>query len=164
MPLVKTSFISKIILFLVAAMFSLSAMAIDFNENQRLANQGFATAQYDLGVMYNNGKGVRQDYAKAHNWYLKAASQGNATAQNNLGVMYSDGQGVRQDYAKAHDWYLKAASQGLYNAQFNLGMMYVKGEGVRQNKPTAKKWFGKACDNGFQRGCDNYRKLNEEGY
>lgn len=128
MPLFRTSFIHKTIIFLVAAMFSLSTIAADFSQIQWLANQGNATAQYDLGAMYSDGQGVRQDYAKAHDWYLKAASQGNATAQ------------------------------------FNLGMMYVKGEGVRQSKATAKKWFGKACDNGFQRGCDNYRKLNKQGY
>lgn len=28
----------------------------------------------------------------------------------------------------------------------------------------AKEWFGKACDDGDQKGCDNYRQLNEQGY
>lgn len=35
---------------------------------------------------------------------------------------------------------------------------------VRQDKRQAKEWFGKACDNGHQAGCEEYRKLNEEGY
>ena len=35
---------------------------------------------------------------------------------------------------------------------------------MRQNKSKAKDYFGKACDMGLQLGCDNYRKLNEQGY
>ena len=48
MPLLKISFMSKIIFFLVAAMFSLSAMDLNFNQTQRLTNQGDAEAQFNL--------------------------------------------------------------------------------------------------------------------
>ena len=58
-----------------------------FNWYQKSANQGYATAQYNLGVMYRDGQGVRQDYQQAFNWYQKSANQGYAAAQNNLGVM-----------------------------------------------------------------------------
>ena len=160
MPLLKTLFINKILLFLVVSMVSLSAMALDFNETQRLANQGIGDAQFNLGLMYNNGNGVRQDYAKAMEWYTKAANQGHADAQANLGYIYQYGNGVRQDYAKAREWYLKAANQGSAEAQFNLGVMHYQGQGTRQNSAIAKEFFGKACDNALQIGCDQYRKLN----
>lgn len=75
-----------------------------------LANQGYAHAQFSLGVMYGNGHGVPQDYAEAVKWYRKAAEQGNSSAQNNLGVMYDKGQGVPQDYVQAHRWYNLAAA------------------------------------------------------
>lgn len=42
--------------------------------------------------------------------------------------------------------------------------MYEVGEGVRQNKATAKELYGKSCDNGYQGGCDDYKRLNEQGY
>ncbi|MBM3522441.1 MAG: SEL1-like repeat protein, partial [Alphaproteobacteria bacterium] len=45
-----------------------------------LAEQGNAYAQYNLGVMYDNGWGVAQDYAEAERWYRLAADQGNARA------------------------------------------------------------------------------------
>jgi TPR repeat protein len=45
-----------------------------------LADRGDADAQFDLGVLYQNGQGVPQDYAAALNWYRKAADQGNADA------------------------------------------------------------------------------------
>ena len=86
-----------------------------------LADQGNAVAQFILGVMYDNGKGVPQNDAEAMNWYREAADRGETNAQCNLGTMYLTGQGVPQDYAEALKWYRKAADQGNANAQFNLG-------------------------------------------
>ena len=40
------------------------------------AEQGHATAQLVLGVMYANGEGVEHDYVQAHMWLSLAASQG----------------------------------------------------------------------------------------
>jgi TPR repeat protein len=40
------------------------------------AEQGDDSAQYSLGLMYNNGKGVIQDYVRAHMWFNITASSG----------------------------------------------------------------------------------------
>ena len=80
-------------------------------EFRPLAEKGGASAQYNLGLMYDKGKGVPQGYAEAVKWYRQAAEQGHATAQYNLGVMYSKGEGVPQDYAQAHMWWNLAASK-----------------------------------------------------
>jgi len=76
------------------------------------AHQGHAGAQYDLGVMYDNGQGVAQNYAEALKWLRLAADQGHAGAQFGLGVMYANGQGVAQNYVQAHMWFNLAAAQG----------------------------------------------------
>merc|ERR1712070_375363 len=76
---------------------------------EKSAKQGNPGAQFNLGVMYYEGKGVSQDYSAARKWYVKAAEQGNALAQYNLGFMYSEGKGVTQDYTKAQEWYEKSA-------------------------------------------------------
>ncbi|MDD6910817.1 tetratricopeptide repeat protein, partial [Actinobacillus minor] len=68
---------------------------------KELAEQGDAGAQYNLGLMYDNGYGVNQDYHQAVKWYQKAAEQGVLQAQFNLGFMYEKGDGVRQDYHQA---------------------------------------------------------------
>ena len=125
-----------------------------------LAEQGDASAQFNLGMMYDNGQGVKQDDVEAVKWYRQAAEQGFADAQLNLGVMYDEGQGVKQDDVEAVKWYRQAAEQGYAKAQYNLGVKYYQGEGVRQDKGQAKEWFGKACDNGHQDGCKYYGKLN----
>ena len=78
MTLFKAQFLRKPIIFLVATMLSVSAMAADFNDTLKLANNGDAKAQSDLGWMYETGNGVSQDYIKAVEWYLKAARQGEA--------------------------------------------------------------------------------------
>ena len=44
-----------------------------------LADQGDAQAQFNLGLMYANGRGVPQDAAQALTWFRKAAAQGHAT-------------------------------------------------------------------------------------
>ena len=77
-----------------------------------LAEQGDAKAQYNLGVMYQQGQGVSQDYKTAVKWYALAAEQGDAEAQFNLGVMYFEGQGVLQDYVTAHMWANMASMNG----------------------------------------------------
>jgi hypothetical protein len=61
------------------------------------AEQGEAAAQNNLGVMYEHGKGVSQDYMTAVKWFRLAAKQGYGTAQYNLGVMYENGKGVSQN-------------------------------------------------------------------
>ena len=79
---------------------------------QQLAEQGDAKAQFKLGVMYELGQSVTQDYSQAFSWYLKAAEQGNSNAQYSCAIKYQSGQGVTQDQTKAAYWYRKAAEQG----------------------------------------------------
>lgn len=77
-----------------------------------LAERGYPFAQFNLGVLYDQGKGVPQDNAQAMQWYQKAAEQGLPQAQVNLGIMYEEGQGVKPDYVRAYFWYALADSQG----------------------------------------------------
>jgi len=113
-----------------------------------LAEQGYAKAQYNLGVLYNKGIGVPQDYTEAMKWYRKAAEQGLADAQYNLGVMYHEGEGIPQDYAEGMKWFQKAAEQENADAQYNLGVMYHKGEGIPPDYIETSKWYWKAAEQG----------------
>jgi TPR repeat protein len=63
------------------------------------AMQGYATAQYNMGFMYELGQGVEQDYNKAIEWYKKAAAQGYQDAQKNLNRLYENG-GASQTASK----------------------------------------------------------------
>jgi len=94
--------------------------------------------------MYEEGRGVPQDYAEAARWYRKAADQGGADAQNRLGLMYEKGRGV-PDYAEAVRWYRKAADQGHAGAQAKLGFVYEEGRGVSQDYVLAHMWLNLAA-------------------
>ena len=95
-----------------------------------LAEDGHAASQYNVGIMYQLGRGADQDLARAMRWYRKAAAHDHAGAQNNIGAMYRQGTGVKRDYAKAVRWFRKAAKK-LNLARFNLASMYQRGRGVK---------------------------------
>ena len=90
--------------------------AAELAATKKEAESGDATAQYNLGVMYQDGQGVPQDDAEAVKWTRLAADQGLAVAQENLGFIYRDGQGVAQDDVEAYAWFSVAAGDRFPNA------------------------------------------------
>jgi len=106
-----------------------------------LAQAGDREAQYRLGVMYAEGKGVAPNDADAALWFERAAEQGEAMAQYNLGASYAEGTGVRKDMAAAAKWFRRAADQGVPLAQLNLGLLYAGGNGVPMDNVEALKWI-----------------------
>ena len=100
-----------------------AALSSDFDEALKHANHGNSIAQSNLGVMYENGLGVAQDYIEAVNWYRKAAEQGDSGAQSNLGSMYAMGSGVPEDRLKAYAWWSLAKSQGDRGAMQNMAAL-----------------------------------------
>jgi TPR repeat protein/serine/threonine protein kinase len=130
---------------------------------RKATEQDHASAQNSLGVMYENGQGVKKDYKEAYKWYRKAAEQGYDYAQNNLGTMYNKGKGVEQNYKEAIKWYRKAAEQGRASAQNNLGVMYNKGKGLEQNYIEAYKWYRKAAEQGYKYAQNNLGFMYEKG-
>lgn len=81
------------------------------------AEKGNHKAQYNLGVMYINGRGISQDFNEALKWYRLTAEQGNADAQLTLGFMYVRGEGVLQSNEKAYAWWVVAAANGNETAK-----------------------------------------------
>lgn len=128
------------------------------------AAQGHAEGQYQLGVMYYFGYGVKEDDAEAIKWFRKAADQGHAMAQNHLGDMYYYGYGIAEDNAEAMKWFHKAAAQGYAEALFNLGVMYAKGYGVAKDDAEAMKWFHKAAAQGYAAAQFSLGAMYSDGY
>ena len=84
----------------------------DLDTLRQAADQGDASAQFNLGFMYADGRGVLKDEAEAVRWYRLAAEQGEAAAQVNLGFMYANGEGVLKDSVRAHMWFNIAGANG----------------------------------------------------
>ena len=107
-----------------------------------LADKGIAEAQINLGMMFESGQGVPQDFNEAIRWYRLAADQKLIKAQEklnlllkkaaepqinlSLGMMFESGQGVPQDFNEAIRWYRLAADQGLIKAQKKLNFLLNK--------------------------------------
>ena len=104
---------------------------------QNYAEQGNATAQSILGLMYANGEGVPKDAAEAVRWFRLAAEQGTARAQFNLGFMYANGEGVPKDDVTAYAWLNIAAAQGQSSA--NEGKEHVAKHMTQSQAAKAQK-------------------------
>jgi hypothetical protein len=79
---------------------------------RKLADQGDAEAQWQMGVRFHNGEGVPHDDAQAMQWFQRAAQQGHVTAQGALGAYYFAARGVPKDLSKAYFWSVIAMAQG----------------------------------------------------
>ena len=81
-------------------------------------------AQFLLGKKYQEGAGVRQDFAEAAKWYEKAAEQKEPESLYALALMHRQGQGVEKDENECILLLVEAANQGHHKAQFLLAPLY----------------------------------------
>lgn len=105
-----------------------------------------------------------KNYIRAFQYCEKACSLNDGYGCALLGSLYDNGSGVKQDYKQAKTYFEKGCGQNNGEGCIMLGGLYDFGLGVKQNKKVSKEYYGKACDLGLQKGCDEYRKLNEQGY
>ena len=98
-------------------------------------------AMLALGIMYNNGDGVKKDLDIAINWYEKAAKLGNMYANEKLGNIYAS----KQDYKKAANFFEKAANGGDATSAYNLGYFYTGGLGVKRDLKKSLQWYEKSA-------------------
>ncbi len=96
--------------------FSADVYSSEFDTLKKLAEQGDAGAQFDLGTLYDIGEGVPRDLKEAAKWYRKAAEQGEVAAQYNLAIMFDSGEGVEKDIVKAYAWMAAAEMFGYQGA------------------------------------------------
>ena len=162
-----------------------------FKETLQQAKRGDSEAQYNVGAMYQDGRGVKADRDKALGWYEKAArqgntravsrldlmqanqasflselqraEQGNAGSQYNIGNMFTKGNGTNMDLKQALGWYEKAASQGHIKAAYKLGLAHYEGSGVGKNGKQALKWLSVAADDGYAPAQYYLGKIHAEG-
>jgi TPR repeat protein len=110
-----------------------------------VAEQGNADAQFRLGLMYREGKGVPQDDKQATAWLSKAAEQGHVEAQENLGLSYAKGLGVERDWVQADKWFSIAAASGKETAINNQKVVevHMQPDKIAEANALAKEWLAK---------------------
>ena len=81
-----------------------------------IAEEGNSNAQYNLGLMYHNGQGVKQDFDEAAKWFLYSAEQGNIRSMQLLSTMHVLGRGVEKDFIQSYIWATIASKNGDENS------------------------------------------------
>jgi uncharacterized protein len=123
-------------------------------ELRKSAEEGDASAQNALGLLYYGGKGVPQDSRQAKQWFEKAAEQGHAGAQVNLGTLYLHGDGAPESEQMALFWFSRAAAQRDALAFAKLGRMYERGRGVSQDLIQGHMWYNLSAAHGEKRAAE----------
>jgi uncharacterized protein len=132
-----------------------------FREWKAAAEAGQAEAEFDLGVLYAQGKGVQRDLTLAERWYRKSAEQGNAEAEFALGQMYSRGWGMPRDEADALRWFQMANNPDSDGPSTDWYL--IDGYGMQQDQKQAAYWYELAAQKGHAEAQFNLGRLYAEG-
>jgi len=87
---------------------------------QSAAVQGNVRAQFDLGLMYAKGDGVRRSEREAFKWFHKAARNNHTEAKFYMGLSFAQGRGVKKQAQLARYWFKLAAKAGHRQAMAHL--------------------------------------------
>jgi TPR repeat protein len=115
------------------------------------AVEGDPEAAYAVGVMYEEGMAVLQDYSLAEAYLLRAAQSGHLEAKVRLAFHLVEKRGGIDRAREAADWFESAARQGHSVAQLNLALIYNNGFARPQNRITAHMWANIASANGSKK-------------
>lgn len=143
---------------------------------QKLADSGSALGQFNLGLHYVKGCGVKRDLDEAAKWMekaaesgdedapnamqlyreaaenLKKAKAGDAAAQATMARFYTNIAGTlneygsKEDYKEAFKWAQKSADQGHEDGLYILALAYHRGRGVEVNMDTAIDYYKKGAE------------------
>ena len=136
---------------------------------KKSAEQGYAPAQNNLGVLYVRRAEVAEDkstflenFEKAEKWFKMAADQRYPLAQFNLYMLPGK--------QKKLDWLIKSAEQGYAPAQNTLGYLYFfgsrhfnHGDSIPIDFQKAVEWFREAADQDYAAAQLNLGICYEEG-
>lgn len=111
-----------------------------------LADGGDSEAQFRLGLLYRDGRGVEADSGEAARWLELAGGSGHAQASYMLADMFAAGVGVEEDPHQAFEWYFISAEQGDPRAQLQTGILYLDGEITNSDWVQAYLWFSRAAE------------------
>ena len=87
----------------------------------RSASGGYPQGAYNLGILYEQGIGVPQNFDNAGQLYTQAANAGHAEATTGLGRLHATGLGTKQDLPRAWAFFSLAVKRGDEAAKAPLG-------------------------------------------
>jgi beta-lactamase regulating signal transducer with metallopeptidase domain len=139
-----------------------SSCSEEFKKELAMAVMGDAEAQNKVGEMLHFSRGVKQNFAEALRWYLKAVEKKHGQASNHIGRIYLNGEGVPKNAVEACGWYIKSGEWGHVWGMMNAASCYKYGNGeFPSNEAKAAEWYAMAekAQPGVYR---EYEKILEE--
>jgi uncharacterized protein len=133
----------------VGNLFLVGERGFDQDDGRALDHYRRAAEQGHGPSMYEHGRGVARDYAKALQWYEKLAETGSPVGMRAVAWMHHKGHGVRRDLGKAIEGYQRALERGDPEAALLLGQMYENGEGVAIDVERAVALYRQAAAAGY---------------
>lgn len=112
------------------------------------AANGDPRAQYEVGLIFAEGKAVPKDSQAAVKWFERSAASGFAAAQYRLGTAFEHGLGIEKNLDQAKLWYLRAAEAGNRMGMHNLAALYASGPDGERDFNAATRWFEEAAKRG----------------
>ncbi|XP_048045148.1 death ligand signal enhancer [Megalobrama amblycephala] len=113
------------------------------------AQHDYSKAQFNVGVCYERGRGVRRDHSKAVHYYRRAAVAGHHQAQYRCAKLLLSSRGQQSsetDAAAALNFLYAAADAGLTEAQVYLGV--VLSQGSECDEKQSVHYFRMAAERG----------------
>lgn len=117
---------------------------------KKMAEEGDAEAQNDLGVIYFIEKIVPQNIKEAKKWFGEAILQGYETARENMVKMALNIVDTADFDDDFKNFLLESAEMGLPCAQLELAHLYFTGSGFAKDKPKAIELLIKAAEKGIE--------------
>ncbi|XP_067314235.1 death ligand signal enhancer isoform X2 [Pseudorasbora parva] len=125
------------------------------------AQHDYSKAQFNVGVCYETGRGVRRDHSKAVHYYRRAAVSGHRQAQYRCAKLLLSSRGQQSsDTDTALNFLYAAADAGLTedtSALVCLAQCYEEGFGVSPCVQTAIMLYQRAASRGNQQAKDVLR-------
>lgn len=108
-----------------------------FNTISQMAQDGDDQAQYELGMIYYEGKILPMNKSIAYEWFDRAAAANNVDALHKLGEIYygGDGNELRPHNTKLTVEYMeRAANLGHARSKYYLAVLYMSDSSIGANK------------------------------
>lgn len=125
--------------------------------------QGDDDGAYELGVIYNEGSRVEQNFERAHYWYNQAIQHSNPAAHRALANLYERGDGVKANRQKAIEQLATYAQLKDYNVDYYLGIQFLGNDVLPQNYALAHQYFATAKLANDHRAINNLGELYRYG-
>jgi enhanced entry protein EnhC len=116
------------------------------------------TANYNLGLIYEYGKGTPTNVSTADDFYTQSAREGSVKGMMGLAERY-----LRQRSSKALSWYLKAAEGGEVEALYRLGLLHEAGYVAKLSYDDAIQYYQQAADLGYKPANHALERINAFG-